>query len=184
MSLKGTIANVQLNRAKKNMVPGEFMFPDALRSPRHILICLPPGLRELTLVKSFLPDISEMFRTADIVLLSMPGVKVTDIFPRKGFQILSPSGEQVTWTGLAKKTYIKSLQDMKFDLILDLNLEDSKFIASVLLNFPNAVRIGRGNHRGNPFYNLEIKTKYLRDERNIYKTLLETVENMKNRASA
>ena len=63
VSLKGTIANVQLSRAKKSMVPGELMFPDALRSPKHILVCLPPGLRELTLVKQFLPNIVKPQKT-------------------------------------------------------------------------------------------------------------------------
>ena len=43
----------------------------------------------------------------------------------------------------------------------------------------DAVRIGRGNHLGQPYYNLEIKTKYLRDERNIYRSLLETIKLIK-----
>ena len=33
---------------------------------------------------------------------------------------------------------------------------------------------------GIPFYNLEIKTKYLRDERNIYRSLLETISAIKD----
>ncbi len=180
MSIKDIIANISISRYKKQMKPHELVFPTALQNPKHILVCLPGGLRELTLVKQFLPTISEMFKPADIVLLSMPGIKVNDIFPRKGFQILSPSAEQLTWTGLPKKTYINTLLELEFDLVLDLNLDDSKFTSSVLLNFPKAVRIGRGNHRGIPFYNLEIKTKYLRDERNIYRTLLETIGTMKN----
>ncbi len=48
-------------------------------------------------------------------------------------------------------------------------------------SFPRAVRIGRGNHLGIPYYNLEIKTKYLRDERNIYRSLLETLSALMNR---
>lgn len=179
MSLKAVIGDIQIRRQKNRIDSKEFMFPDALRNTKHILVLLPSGLRELTLVKQFLPMISDMFKPAEVVLLSMPGVKVTDIFPRKGFQIMSPSNEHLTWSGLAKKNYLKTLEDLKIDLILDLNLDKSTFTSSVLLNFPQAVRIGRGNHRGNPFYNLEIKTKYLRDERNIYKTLLETIETLK-----
>ena len=145
------------------------------------MVCLPEGLRELTLVKQFLPVITYLFKPADVTLLAMPGVKVHDIYPRKGFQILTPATEQLTWSGLPKKTYLKMLTDLKFDTIINLNFGDSFFTRCVLLNFPQAVRIGRGNHLGQPYYNLEIKTKYLRDERNIYKSLFETLGIMVNR---
>ncbi len=131
-------------------------------------------------MKQFLPSITDLFKPADIVLLSMPGVRVTDIFPRKGFQILSPSADQITWSGLPKKSYLDMLKDLKIDLVLDLNFEASHFTSSILLSFPRAVRIGRGNHRGDPYYNLEIKTKYLRDERNIYRSLLDIIGGIKN----
>jgi len=179
MNLKLFIAKFQLRHQKGGLEFGRFDFPDSLKAPKHILVCLPNGLRELTLVKQFLPMLGETFRSADITLLAMPGVRVSDIYPRKGFNILSPSPEQVTWTGLAKKSFLKLLSDYKFDVIIDLNFENSQFTSSVLLNFPNAVRVGKGNHRGEPFYNLEIKTRYLRDERNIYKSLFDTLDNIK-----
>ena len=184
MNIKNFVASLKIRQLRKHMEPRDFVFPNAVQNPKHILVCLPGGLRELTLVKQFLPNIAELFKPADIVLLSMPGIKVTDIFPRKGFQILSPSTEQLSWSGLAKKTFIDQLKDLKIDVVLDLNLQTSSFTSSILLNFPEALRIGRGNHRGNPFYNLEIKTKYLRDERNIYRTILDTISIMKNQQVA
>lgn len=180
MNLKSIIAQFQLRHQKGGLSFGEFSFPNSLKSPKHILVCLPGGLRELTLVKQFLPMLGETFRSADITLLAMPGVRVSDIYPRKGFNILSPSPEQVTWTGLAKKSFLKLLSDYKFDIIIDLNFESSQFTSSVLLHFPNAIRVGKGNHRGQPFYNLEIKTRYLRDERNIYKSLFDTLGAIKS----
>ena len=179
MKLKSLLANFQVKQSARRMESGSLVFPDSLRHPKRILVCLPGGLRELTLVKQFLPAITDLFKPADITLLCMPGMKVNDIFPRKGFQILSPSSDQLTWAGLPKRSYIESLNDMKIDLVLDLNLEQSNFTSSVLLGFPKAVRIGRGNHLGRPYYNLEIKTKYLRDERNIYRSLLETIKLIK-----
>ncbi len=180
MSFRDFIARVKLRHARNKLPDVSFSFPADLKKPKHILVCLPGGLRELTVVKQFLPKISELFKPADVTLLSMPGVKVKDIFPRKGFQILSPSPEQLTWSGLPKKSYLQMLQDHKFDALLDLGLEASVFTSCILLNFPNIVRIGRGNHLGRPFYNLEIKTKYLRDERHIYRSLLETLDTLRN----
>jgi len=181
MGVKGFLAALQVGHIRKNIERSELSFPGALLRPRHILVCLPAGLRELTLVKQFLPTITHLFKQADISLLAMPGIKVYDIYPRKGFQILTPSADQLTWTGLPKRSYLKHLSEQKFDMILDMNLQQSHFTSTVLLSFPKAVRIGRGNHLGEPFYNLEIKTKCLRDERNIYESLLETLGSMINR---
>jgi len=184
MNVRNFVADFKLNRRKAKVVPATFDFPTVLSRPKQILVCLPGNLRQLTLVKQFLPMLAELFRPAEITLLSMPGIKIADIFPRKGFRILTPTSDQTTWSGLAKTSYLRLLQENKFDLLLDLNLESSHFTSSILLGFPNAVRIGRGNHLGRPFYNLEIKTKYLRDERNIYRSLLETLSLLKNSQSS
>lgn len=182
MSFRDFVANLHLKHMKTKLQPMMHTFPSDLLQPKHILVCLPGGLRELTIVKQFLPNIAELFKPADITLMSMPCVKVTDIFPRKGFQILAPTSDQLSWSGLPKKSYLRTLDDYKFDAILDLSLQPSVFTSGLLLNFPSAIRIGRGNHLGQPFYNLEIKTKYLRDERNIYRSLLDTLSLMRGNA--
>jgi hypothetical protein len=178
MKFREIFARWQLGRLRRQTHPTSHSFPADLLKPKHVLVCLPGSLRELTLVKQFLPTISAMFRTADITLLAMPGVKIYDIYPRRGYQILTPSVDNLSWSGVPKKSFINMLQENKFDMLLDLNLESSFFTSAILLNFPNAIKVGRGNHLGSPYYNLEIKTKYLRDERNIYRSLLETLENI------
>ncbi|MBD3402543.1 hypothetical protein GF420_06585 [candidate division GN15 bacterium] len=175
------LARWQIGRIRKNMPAAQFSFPADLMKPKHVLICLPGNLRELTLIKSLLPAINSLFKPADITLLAMPGVKVADMFPRKGIHILTPSTDQLTWSGLPKKSYLATLRDYKYDMILDLNLEESFFTSAVLLNFPSAIRVGRGNHLGIPYYNLEIKTRFLRDERNIYRSLLEMLGSIMKR---
>ncbi|MEW5795378.1 MAG: hypothetical protein AB1772_03360 [Candidatus Zixiibacteriota bacterium] len=175
MGFRDFIAKAQIGYMKGKAEGRQLSIPEDLLRPKHLLVCLPGGLRELTMVKQLLPTIAHLFKSADITLLTLPGIKVYDIYPRKGFQILTPSLDQVTWTGLPKKSYLQTLCEYKFDTILDLNLEASTFTSTVLLKFPGAIRIGRGNHLGTPFYNLEIKTKYLRDERNIYRSLLATL---------
>jgi len=181
MGLRDFVASVQIGMQKKRVEGRQLSFPADLQKPKHVLVCLPEALRELTLVKQLLPTITYLFKPADISLLAPPGVKVYDIYPRKGFQILTPAMDQVSWTGRPKKSYLAMLAEHKFDTILDLNLKESFFTSTVLLCFPGAIRIGRGNHLGPPFYNLEIKTKYLRDERNIYRSLLVTLGTVMNK---
>ena len=180
MNLKDIVARAKLHQLKGRVSDVEHEFPAALMRPRNVLVCLPGGLRELTLVKQFLPTLTEMFTTSKFSLLAMPGMKVHDMYPRKGFQILSPTPDQVSWSGLPKKSYLKSLEEQRFDLVIDLNLDESSFTSRILLNFPEAVRVGRGNHRGEPYYNLEIKTKYLRDERNIYRSMFDVLGVLKH----
>jgi hypothetical protein len=175
MGFRDFIARAQIGYLKSKAEGRQLSIPEDLLQPKHLLVCLPGGLRELTMVKQLLPTIAHLFKSADITLLTLPGIKVYDIYPRKGFQILTPTLDQITWTGLPKQSYLDSLCQFKFDTILDLNLETSTFTSTILLKFPGAIRIGRGNHLGAPFYNLEIKTKYLRDERNIYRSLLATL---------
>jgi hypothetical protein len=181
MGLKDWLSSANVARSRRKMEKITLSFPNSLLQPKHVLVCLPGTLRELTLVKQFLPSINQLFKPADITLLSMPEVRLSDIYPRKGFQILTPTSDQVTWAGLPKKSYIEHLRTYKFDAVLDMNLQPSRFVAMILLSFPNAIRIGRGNHLGEPFYNLEIKTKFLRDERNIYRSLLETLGQITNK---
>jgi hypothetical protein len=181
VGFKSVLANATVNRMRHRIETGPVSLPGDLLSPKHVLVCLPGGLRELTLVKQYLPVIRQLFRSADITLLAMPRIKVTDIYPRKGYQLLTPSDEQLTWTGLPKKSYLRILEGYKFDMVIDMNLVPSVFTSTILLAFPRAVRIGRGNHLGSPFYNVEIKTKYLRDEKNIYRSLLETLGEMIDR---
>ena len=179
MSFKSALASVKLRRVEKHMEGGQKAFPDALRNPKQVLVCLPAGLRELTVVKQFLPTIQDLFKPATISLLTTPDIRVADILPRKGFNVITTTSDQAGWTGMPKKSFLESLQKNKFDTILDLNLDESVFTSAVLLAFPAALRIGRGNHRGNPYYNLEIKTKYLRDERNIYRSMLDILQYIK-----
>jgi hypothetical protein len=181
MGLRSWMADLQLRQLRRKMESNPITVPTDLLRTKHLLVCLPSGLRELTLVKQFLPTISTLFRQADITLLALPGIQVTDIYPRKGFQIITPSVDQLGWAGLPKRGFLQMLQSYNVDLVLDLNLDRSVFTSTVLLSFPHAVRIGRGNHLGEPFYNLEIKTKYLRDERNIYRSILETLGDLMNR---
>lgn len=148
-----------------------------------MLVLLPTGLRELTLVKGFLPQVNGIFKNCEVTLLAQPGLAMTDIYPRKGFAMLTPGVDQLGWSGVPKGTFMKQLQDMRFDLIFDLTMEPAPFTSAILLAFPDAIRVGRGNYLGAPYYNLEIKTKYLRDEKHIYRSMIETLDALMNKSA-
>lgn len=173
--IKDIAARFKLRLMLKNHRSKPVSFPLDIMKTECLMVCLPPGQRELTMIKQFLPDLSRIFSGAEIYLLASPGSQVYGIFPRKGYRIMTPSGDQLTWSGLARKNYINILKQNHFDLILDLNLAPNYFVKSILLSFPNSIRIGSGSNLGAPYYNLEIKSKYLRDEKNIYRSIIEII---------
>jgi len=180
LGIKDFVARFHLRFLMKNYQPASMSLPDDLNNRRNVLICLPAGQRELTMIKPLLPELSRIFSSSEIYLLASPGSQVYAIFPRKGYRIFTPSSDQIGWSGVAKKSYLKILRQNNFDLILDMNLITGYFVQSVLLSFPKAIRIGGGNKLGQPYYNLEIKSKYLRDEKNIYKSIVEMIGKIKD----
>ncbi|HSH00774.1 MAG TPA: hypothetical protein VLB27_12015, partial [candidate division Zixibacteria bacterium] len=56
------------------------------------------------------------------------------------------------------------------------------FVAMALLSFRDCVKIGISEHLGDPFYNLQIRTNYLRDERNIYRSFVDAIAQLKDPA--
>ncbi len=179
-ALKNLIARLILTFRKKRYKGGQISLPDGFKMIRSVMVCLPPDQKELTMIKQFLPDLSTVFADAEIYLLASPGRNIYDIFPRKGYRIMCPSREQVSWSGLAKKKYVDRLKENNFDLIMDFNLHTNYFMQSLLLSFPDAIKVGKGNWLGPPYYNLEVKTKFIRDERNIYKSIIETIGKLRN----
>lgn len=179
MGLKSFIASARIGWEKRQYHGEERHFSQDVQSAKHVLICLPQGLRELTLVKPFLPELGDIFAPAEMYLLATPGSHVANIFPRKGFRIVAPGESLQSWTGLPKPGFLRTLHQNPIDLVIDLNLRDNPFVAMALLSFDDCVRIGVGDHLGDPFYNLQIRTSYLRDERNIYRSFVDLIGQLK-----
>lgn len=180
MGLKSLIAGSKISWRKRHYVGSEFSFSEELATSASVLICLPEGLRELTIVKPFLPEFADIFAPAEMFLLASPGSHVANVFPRKGYRIIAPGMNQRTWAGLPKPGLLKTLHANKFNLIIDLNLRPNPFMQYVLLDFADCVKIGVGDHLGEPFHNVEIRTSYMRDERQIYRSFIETIHQLRN----
>jgi len=173
--LKNISAAFRLRQMARRCSGSLISLPVDLVNTRNILVLLPAGQKELTMIKQFLPEISRVFAGCEIYLLAAPGSQVYGIFPRKGYRIMTPSSDHLTWSGLAKKSYIAALRKNEYDLILDLNLSPQQFMQSILLSFSGAIRIGGCSSLGRPYYNLEIRSKFLRDEKNIYKSIIDMI---------
>jgi hypothetical protein len=177
MGIKSVVSKIGLARAASKTKSSALSLPLELKG-KSLLVLLPPGQRELTVVKQILPDISAIFGSRDVYLLAYPNTNVESIFPTKGFRIISPGKSSLNWSGLPTHAFLEKLAQNRFDYIFDTNLGENRFAARILLNFPQAVRFGHKGRLGVPYLNLEIKTTFLRDRRLIYRSVLEVVANL------
>ncbi len=176
MGFKALIARLSLLRASARVKPEPLSLPLTLMG-KKILVLLPPEQKDLTVIKQILPDLIRLFGDNSVHLLAYPDTQVRSIFPSKGLHIISPSKSVMNWYHLPTREYMEKLSSEKFNYVFDTNLEQNRFAARLLLLFPAAVRFGSSG-LGQPYINLEIKTKYLRDRRLIYRSILEVLENI------
>ncbi len=177
MGIKSLAARFCLSRASSKLNLNPLSLPLSLKG-KSLLVLLPAVQADLTVVKQFLPKITELFGENNVYLLAHPSIDVRSIFPSKGIRIISPSRSSVNWCLLPSQSFLEKLKKWDFDYIFDTNLEENSFAAMILLNFPRAVRFGSNGRMGLPYLNLEVKTKYLRDSRLIYRSILEVLTNI------
>jgi len=174
MGFKTVLAKAALVRTASKTKSAPLSLPLEF-SGKSLLVLLPSEQRELTVVKQILPEITKIFGDRNVYMLAFPGTHIESIFPSKGFRYISPGKPGVSWSGLPTKKLLDKLRSHKFDYIFDTNLTQNVFAARILLEFPRAVRFGNSGGLGLPYLNLEIKTRFLRDRGQIYRSILDVV---------
>lgn len=177
MGIKTLMARTALVRAASKTKSAPLSLPLEFLG-KSLLVLLPAEQRELTVVKQILPDITKIFGDRDVYMLAYPGTHIESIFPSKGFRYISPGKSGMSWTGLPTGAFLGKLKSHKFDYIFDTNLTRNIFTARILLEFPHAVRFGNSGGLGLPYLNLEIKTKFLRDRSQIYRSILDVIAHL------
>ncbi|MCP4568066.1 MAG: hypothetical protein GY841_10850 [FCB group bacterium] len=177
MGIKSLAARIYLNRLSARLDSTPLSLPLHLKG-KSLLVLLPASQRDLTVVKQVLPEITQLFGDDSVFLLACPQTNVRSIFPSKGFHIITPGKSAMNWCQLPARTFLEKLEKRNFDYVFDTNLDENRFAARILLSFPEAVRFGCQGKLGLPYLNLEVKTKFLRDRRLIYRSILEVVANI------
>lgn len=183
MGIKSVAAKLVLKRASMRLDSLALSIPLNLYG-KSILVLLPDNHPDLTIFKQVLPNITTLFGENNVYLLASPDIEVQTILPTKGLRIITPSRSSVNWLHLPTANFLEKLKKWDFDFIFDANLDENRFAARILLNFPKAVRFGCNGLLGPPYLNLEIKTRYLRDRRLIYRSLLEVLRDISQSQNA
>lgn len=177
MGIRALVARASLGRTAMKTKSAPLSLPLELKD-KALLVLLPARQQDITVVKQVLPQITAIFGDRNVYVMAFPNMDVQSIFPTKGFRIISPRHADLNWCRLPSRTFLDKLRQHKFDFIFDTNLEENKFAARILLDYPKAVRFGNQGRLGLPYLNLEVKTKFLRDRSLIYRSILEVVANL------
>ena len=174
MGIRSLVASFSLARVCRLLNTEPLTLPLALKD-KNLLVLLPANLADLTVFKQILPQVISLFGENNVYLLAGPEMEVQSIFSSKGLHIIAPSKTSVNWCRLPTQAFLEKLKKLSFDYVFDGNFESNHFAARILLNFPRAVRFGCNPRLGHPYLNLEIKTRYLRDRRLIYRSIMEVL---------
>jgi hypothetical protein len=137
--------------------PREFAFPAALQSARRVLVFMPADLDTFRQSEFFLSRLPQAFPRAKISLLYPPKSLAPRFYNPHGFKVVVPDPKAVWWWGSPRRSFMDSLFEVSFDVVITLNKEPSVFFAAVAITSETAIRIGLPGGMGWPFVTVELR---------------------------
>jgi hypothetical protein len=119
-------------------------FPQEIRNVKNILLIIPENNEYNTSIQSFISELYKLFDKAEI-----------STFERSSFR-----KSDGNWFGLPRESYLKNFQDVKFDLLIDLNLPHDNLCTYICALIAPPLRMSWTSGKFDHIYNLQIRSKY------------------------
>ncbi len=180
LSTNFVIKNFLILRTKVFFRAQVFSFSEVLNNAKRVLIFLPTKVESFPIALNHLNSLNSFFSDSqNFLFLPFDGKGFSsDLFK---FEIISLKKSYLNWFSLPNKRFVKKLRDFKFDITLDIDLENSFFNSYLSFLTCSPLRIGIKGKVGLPFYNLELSLskegKYL-DE--VYDSFVNTLKKLKS----
>jgi hypothetical protein len=132
-----------------------FSFAATLNQAQSMLILLPQQVDGFSSVSSHLLSLEAIFsdlKTYFLLHFNTQGF----ISTLKNHEIILLKRENLAWSGVPKKDFVRTLNNFSFDLTLDMDLNKNFFNPYLGLLLDAKVRIGIKGRWSTPFYNLEL----------------------------
>jgi hypothetical protein len=150
-----------------------------------VLICFPAKVESFASAKDHLTTFSDVFQNKKIFLfLPLEGAE-SFLSHLKRCQVICPQKEDFGILSLPRRKFIQRIKGYRFEIALDLDLEDGFLNSYLCLKSGAGVRIGLEGKTGPPFYNLELAlSKGRRYQEDIYVGMAETLKNLSLESAA
>lgn len=136
--------------------PHIFSFSEKMNQAENVLICLPTKIENLASAQDQLTVFADIFQNKKIfVFLPQAGME-SFLSHLKRYVVISPQKEDVRIFSLLRREFLQRIKSYRFEIALDLDLDDGFVNAYLCLKSGAEVRIGLKGKIGFPFYNLQL----------------------------
>jgi hypothetical protein len=166
-------------RSNLSFKPDLFSFAEKMNRAENVLICLPGKPESFEPAKDHLTIFTDIFRNKKISVF-LPFVGAEDFLSHlERYAVIYPQKEDFRIFSLLRKKFIQRIKDRRFEIALDLDLEDGFVNSYLCLKSEAEVRIGLEGKAGFPFYNLQLAlSKERLSPEDLYVGMAETIKNI------
>jgi len=159
--------------------PDAFSFAEKMRRAENVLICLPAKPESFASAKDHLTIFLDIFQNKNnFVLLPFAGAE-SFLSHLKRYMVISPQKEDLKIFSLPRRKFIQRMKDYRFEITLDLDLDDGFLNSYLCLKSGACVRIGLKGKTGPPFYNIQLAlSKERLYQEDIYVGMAETLKSL------
>jgi hypothetical protein len=159
--------------------PPAFSFGEKMSCAESVLICFPAKVESFASAKDHLATFSDLFQNKNIFLfLPLAGAEGF-LSHLKRYQVICPEKQDFGVLSLPRRKFIQRIKGYRFEIALDLDIEDGFLNSYLCLKSGAGVRIGLEGRAGPPFYNLELAlSKGRLYQEDIYVGMAETLKNL------
>ncbi len=159
--------------------PEAFSLNQQLRESQSVLICMPADVDRFAMARDLLSTFVDIFQNKQIhVLLPFLGAEGY-LSNSTRYGVISAQKGDLNIFSLPGKKIIQKLKEHRFDISLDLDLEDGFFNCYLCLKCKVPVRVGPKRKNAFPLYNIQLAvTKDRFGSRETYEGLAKTLESL------
>jgi len=157
-SINSVIQKFRVGLLKRGFKAGIVDFGRRLKKPGRLILLLPSdGNRRREILKEA-AGIPKLFPESEICLVSLPDDAVRETARKEGFRSFAPHQMEMSWYGLPRKPFFIRIQNLKGDMVIDLDDSRNCFNAAVSVSSGAPVRIGLYGLWGPPVHNVEVRS--------------------------
>lgn len=164
--IKTILAAYLLARYIKKQNYSEINFNKFLISSKKILLIFPDDDKQYNAANEV---INYLLSREKFVYILIPEHKKS-LFGQKSIESISFSPDDISRLGLLKKEFFQKQTNIEFDIIIDLELNDSLFCSSAANYFKSQIRVGFTKNNSDLYYNFQVPSRI--NSENSYRNLL------------
>jgi hypothetical protein len=162
---------------KMRFKPKAFSFDRTVKESQRVLICMPTDLDRFAMAGDMLSTFVDIFPGKRIFVL-LPFLEAKGyLSDGTSYRVIYAQESDLNVFSLPGKKFIRKLSEYKFDISLDLDLEEGFFNRYLCLKCGIPLRIGPSNRKAFPLYNIQLSVlKDRLDSRELYEGMVETLK--------